>query len=287
MSPGPRPALVDPDRHLRRAGLPPTPLSLAPGLQLDVQQATPEPQRTLCVIGGKLDQRHVRPAGSPFCNSSRQRSRRDLRGLGRVDELRQHLDEAMRLVDLREVARLLEDLQPARRHPLVHGIRMRDRDDAVALAPDDQERRLLREVEPVVRADPLARWDRRSSAACARTRPARRCPTTTSGRGPSRRCRCESAVPGDRRSGPRRGRHRAAARSPAAAARTPLPAASPCAAAGSPRDPSPPLSISTSRSHRSGNWYASCIATPPPSECPTNVARSCPKAISRSRTPLA
>ena len=41
--------------------------------------------------------------------------------------------------------------------------------------------------------------------------------------------------------------------------------------------PKPPLDTSTSRSQRSGNWYANCIATPPPSDWPTNVARSCPE----------
>ncbi len=50
--------------------------------------------------------------------------------------------------------------------------------------------------------------------------------------------------------------------------------------------PSPPLSTSTSRSQRSGNWYASCMATPPPREWPTKVALSCPSATIRSRIPL-
>src|SRR3954447_26864351 len=51
--------------------------------------------------------------------------------------------------------------------------------------------------------------------------------------------------------------------------------------------PSPPLLNSTIRSTYSGNWYANCMTTPPPSECPTNVAFSIPSACSTSRSHVA
>ena len=51
--------------------------------------------------------------------------------------------------------------------------------------------------------------------------------------------------------------------------------------------PTPPLPTSTNRSQRSGNWYANCAATPPPSECPTTVTRSTSRTLRRSRMPLA
>jgi hypothetical protein len=51
--------------------------------------------------------------------------------------------------------------------------------------------------------------------------------------------------------------------------------------------PSPPLDTRASRSTRSGNCQKKIIATPPPSEWPTNVARGTPSAESRSRMTVA
>jgi hypothetical protein len=47
--------------------------------------------------------------------------------------------------------------------------------------------------------------------------------------------------------------------------------------------PSPPLEMSASRSVRCGNCQKNCIATPPPYEWPTMVARSTSSTASRSR----
>ena len=51
--------------------------------------------------------------------------------------------------------------------------------------------------------------------------------------------------------------------------------------------PSPPLETSARRCTRSGNCQKKTIAMPPPSEWPTIVARSMPRALSRSRITLA
>src|SRR5436190_22359463 len=78
------------------------------------------------------------------------------RGVGAVDELADDAGEALRHVRVREVARLVEDDQPAAGHRLVRGMRVVHRDDPVAPAPEDQRGDVLGEVEPVARADPLA-----------------------------------------------------------------------------------------------------------------------------------
>ena len=80
----------------------------------------------------------------------------DLRRLRGLDEVVQDADEAQRVVEVREVARVgktssrLPGDEPVRGAPVV------GRDDRVALAPDDQEGDRLGEVEAVGGIHPLA-----------------------------------------------------------------------------------------------------------------------------------
>ena len=196
-------------------------------------------------------------------------------------------DEAQRIVEVREMARVGKDLEPAARHEPMGRARVLDRDDRVALAPDEQERDRLGEVEAIARVHPLTQRidDRPQRVQERRARLAVR----------ERRVTAQDLAQVGVHAQPdaaEQASHRPAG------AEEPLVdqqrehelgarAGWPRAEAGVISRPSPPLSTSTSRSQCSGNWYASCIATPPPSECPTNVARSCPSAISRSRIPLA
>ena len=53
------------------------------------------------------------------------------------------------------MARVGKDLEPAARHQPMGRVRVLDRDDRVALAPDDQERDRLGEVEPIARVHAL------------------------------------------------------------------------------------------------------------------------------------
>jgi hypothetical protein len=69
----------------------------------------------------------------------------------------------------------------------------------------------------------------------------------------------------------------------AAATANPMPGTAMLRSSGLTSCPSPPLETSTSRSVRCGNCQKNCIATPPPSECPTIVALSTPIAESTSR----
>src|SRR5215213_7069785 len=64
--------------------------------------------------------------------------------------------EALRLLHVREVPGVREQLEPAARHRGVRTVRMVDRDDRIALAPDQQRRQARGEVEPVVPVDALA-----------------------------------------------------------------------------------------------------------------------------------
>src|SRR5947208_16773210 len=57
---------------------------------------------------------------------------------------------------MREVARAGEELEPARGDRRVRGVRVRDRDDSVLLAPHDHRRHLGGEVETVGGAHALA-----------------------------------------------------------------------------------------------------------------------------------
>ena len=69
---------------------------------------------------------------------------------------RRRAREPGRFGDMREVARPLEDRQPAGRHRTVRLMGVFDRDDPVVGAPHQQRRDLVHEVEPVAGADPLA-----------------------------------------------------------------------------------------------------------------------------------
>src|SRR4051794_22143854 len=80
----------------------------------------------------------------------------DARGLRRAHELGDEVLEARRIVEVREVARALEELQPAARHELLGAHAVDGGDDRVALAPDEQGRHGLREIEAVARVDALA-----------------------------------------------------------------------------------------------------------------------------------
>ena len=166
------------------------------------------------------------------------------------------------------------------------GARVLDRDDRVALAPDQQERDRLGKVEAIAGVDALAHGvdDRPQRVQERRARVA------VGERGVTAQDLARSVC----------------TRNPITAEQAPHGPADPEHAivdqqwehqlgarqGGRPQQgvisrPSPPLPTRTKRSQCSGNWYASCMATPPPSECPTKVARSCPSAISRSRMPLA
>ena len=56
---------------------------------------------------------------------------------------------------MREVPGVGEELEPAARNEPMGRARVLDRDDRVALAPEDQERNGLGEVEAIARIDPL------------------------------------------------------------------------------------------------------------------------------------
>ena len=70
-------------------------------------------------------------------------------GVGRRHKVFHDVDEALGVVELGEVAGVLEDLQPAAWHGLLGGVRVVDGQYGVALAPDDQGRHVLGEVEAV------------------------------------------------------------------------------------------------------------------------------------------
>ena len=65
------------------------------------------------------------------------------------------VDEASGVVELGEVAGVFEDLKPAAGHGLLGGVRVVDGQYGVALAPDDQCRHVLGEVEAVACVDEL------------------------------------------------------------------------------------------------------------------------------------
>src|SRR5512143_226954 len=73
----------------------------------------------------------------------------------RPDEVDENGDEPLRVVAVREVAGVGEDLQPAPRHPLVRIARVPYGNERVLLAPDDQGRQSFGEVEAFVRAHAL------------------------------------------------------------------------------------------------------------------------------------
>ncbi len=62
-----------------------------------------------------------------------------------------------------------------------------------------------------------------------------------------------------------------------------MPGSAAARSAGLTSPPRPPAETSASRSTRSGNCQKNCIATPAPSEWPTNVARWTSSETSRSR----
>ncbi len=72
------------------------------------------------------------------------------------DPLREHLGQPLRLGQVREVPRLREDLEPAAGDGAGDAAAVLDRDDGVLRAPDDQQRQVDREVEPVTAVDALA-----------------------------------------------------------------------------------------------------------------------------------
>ena len=86
-----------------------------------------------------------------------QARRVDVRRLGGVDEVAQHAHEAQRVVEVREVAGGGEDLQAAVGDEPVGGAPVVDRDDRIALPPDDQEGDRLGEVEAVAWRRPAGR----------------------------------------------------------------------------------------------------------------------------------
>ena len=57
MSPGPGPALVDPEAKAVGLGLPSGAGLGGPALELDAEHALPEAERAIGVVGRKLDQR--------------------------------------------------------------------------------------------------------------------------------------------------------------------------------------------------------------------------------------
>src|SRR5215218_8951679 len=79
-----------------------------------------------------------------------------VRRLGLRDERAQQAREAERVVEVREVARVLEELQPAAGHQLVSAPAVARGDDRVDPAPDQQRGHGFGEVEPVARVDALA-----------------------------------------------------------------------------------------------------------------------------------
>ena len=70
----------------------------------------------------------------------------DLRRLARRHELDEQPNKAKRIVEVREVAGIRKDLEPAARDESMRRARVLDRDDRVALAPDEQKRNRLGEL---------------------------------------------------------------------------------------------------------------------------------------------
>src|SRR4051812_49733819 len=75
--------------------------------------------------------------------------------LGVVEETLQDGGESTGSLKLGDVAGVREDLQAAAGHLGMGGTTVGDRDDRVALAPDDQHRQVLGEVEPIEGGDAL------------------------------------------------------------------------------------------------------------------------------------
>ena len=92
-----------------------------------------------------------------------------------------------------------------RGHQLVRRQAVLDRDDRVALAPDEQERDVLGEVEAVAGVHPLAARVHDRAQRVHERRRAPRGPPARRGRGPARPCRCRRGARAARGSGPRRG----------------------------------------------------------------------------------
>src|SRR4051794_11753712 len=87
----------------------------------------------------------------------------DRRRLGIAQEAFEHREEPDRVLAVREVAGPLEDLEAASGDRVLGGAAVRDRDDRVALAPDDQRREMGGEVEAIGRGHTLsAGVDRRA-----------------------------------------------------------------------------------------------------------------------------
>ena len=76
-------------------------------------------------------------------------------GVGRRDEVLHDVDEASGVVELGEVAGVLEDFEPAAGHGFLGGVPVVDGQYRVALAPDDQRRHVLGEVQAVACVDEL------------------------------------------------------------------------------------------------------------------------------------
>ena len=76
-------------------------------------------------------------------------------GLGRAHEVEHGRGEQLRCLDVREVADALEDLQPAVLDQPVRTVRVRHRDHAVLVSPDDHHRDPRGEIEPIARIDLL------------------------------------------------------------------------------------------------------------------------------------
>ena len=90
----------------------------------------------------------------------------NVRRLGRLHEVDQQRHEAKRIVQMREVPCVRKELEPAARNEPMGGARVLDRDDRVALAPEDQERDRLGQVEAIARIDPLPPGIDDGPAAC-------------------------------------------------------------------------------------------------------------------------
>jgi len=174
--------------------------------------------------------------------------------------------------------RLLEQLEPTARQGSRGAVRVLDGDDPVARAPDDEGGHVGSEVEAVTRIDPLAARARDRAHDPDERRPA--VGVGESGDPVDQLTRLAALLDthhGQRWLGDLRDTADETETSSA-----PGSAAARMSALTS--RPSPPLETSTMRSTYCGNWYANCITTPPPSECPTKVARSTSSASRRSRS---
>ena len=185
---------------------------------------------------------------------------------------REHRGEPLGVVDVGEVGGLRQRGEVAVGDRVVGGAPVLDRDRVVALAPDDERRHPLEQVEAVDGADALAAHvdDRAQRLQEGAPR---------AGLG-ERAQRAGDDLPW--RAGRARARRRRAG-APPRRRPAPIPGSARLRSSGLTSGPSPPLETSTSRSVRCGNCQKNCIATPPPSEWPTIVARSTPIADSRSR----